>query len=236
ATGRGGARRRPLAAVGSLGVVAVVLAVVLVLALGGSGPGSTPAFGAPLVLRTPLVELPEGSRPGSSAEIFIGPDSTRITRGNRIPTPAGPAFLYGDERGRCLTAPVPGVPRPQFERGVTCVSGADFRRTGIAGWIGGEDRASYIAAVPQGVRNPTVSYSGGPPRELVPSDIGVITVQTTEPTVVTRYDVDGRPMRDELAQPDTGPAESVRPTGPVTTVRPGPSGPVTTVKPTPEVP
>lgn len=229
--GRPGSLRRPFAAVGSLALVALV--VVLVLTVGGSGPGTSRAFGAPLVLRTPLVTLPEGSRPGSLALMLIGPDSARITRGHRISTPAGPAFLYGDERGRCLTAPDPASSRPEVERGVTCTAGADFRRVGIAGWLEGRGRASYIAVVPQGVRNPTVSYSGGPPQELVPSDIGVVVVRTTEPAVVTRYDVDGRARRDELAQPETGPLETVRPTGTVTTVRPGPDGPVTTVKPAP---
>ncbi|CAB4901109.1 unannotated protein [freshwater metagenome] len=226
--------RRPFAAAGSLALVALVL--VLVLALGGSGPGTSRAFGAPLVLRTPLVPLPEGSRPGISAEIFIGPDSGRITKGHRISTAAGPAFLYGDERGRCLTAPVPGVPRPEVNRGVTCVRGASFRRSGIAGWIGDEDRATYIAAVPQGVRNPTVSYSGGPPRELVPSDIGVIVVRTTEPAVVTRYDVDGRATRDALAQSGTGPDEAARPTRRGTPVRPGAGTPPTPAAPAPVVP
>lgn len=216
--------RRPLAFVGSLGLVAAIVAIVLLV--GGGGPTAPKAVGAPLVLRTPVVVLPEVARPGFSAEMFIGPDAVRITRGHRIATAAGPAFLYGDARGRCLTFPDPSAPDPARSRGVTCVTGADFRRAGIAGWMGDENGAAYLAAIPQGVRSPTVSFSGGPEQELRPSDIGVVAVTTTEPAVVTRFDARGRRYRDTLVQP-IGPQGAEAPRGTATTIPPGPDGAVT---------
>lgn len=178
---------RPLAAAGSLALVAA-LAVVLLVA-GGSSPTVPEARGGPLVLRTPLVDLPRFARPGSSAAFVLGPGSERITRGNEIPTPAGTAYLYGNEAGLCLSAPDPSLDPPEENRGVTCSPAARTQRFGI--WLKIGD-GYVVAAVPAGVRDPVLRLRGSAPRELRPSDDGIVTVTTEGTGTLTFFDRDGR--------------------------------------------
>lgn len=229
----GGFLRRPLAVAGSLAVVVAI--VVAVLLFSSSGTNTPRAFGAPLVLRTPLIVLPEIAKPGGSAELILGPGASKITQGHAVPTPYGTAYVYGDDRGQCINAAGPGAPDPRDARGVTCVTGEQFRSSGIVLWVGTDDAALFIAALPQGVRNPTVSYSGGPEQELRPSDIGVVTVSASEPAVVTTYDVEGHARRTKIAQPiGASPGKAVQPTGTITSTKTTPTGRViTTYRPAP---
>ncbi|MEV4422704.1 hypothetical protein AB0L40_22420 [Patulibacter sp. NPDC049589] len=190
---------RGFAAAGSLAFVAVVVAIVLIAS--GSGTKTAPAFGEPLVLRTPLVPLPKVARPGSSAAQILGPESATITRGHEIPTSAGPAYLYGNAAGQCLTVPDPASPEPAVERGVTCLPAAELGRFGITLVLGTDDESFYVAAIPQGVRAPVLRTESGETRTLEPSGAGVVTVKATEPSVVTRFDRDGATREDALAQP-----------------------------------
>jgi hypothetical protein len=172
-----------------------------VLVLSGSGPSTPPAHGEPLVLQAPLAVLPAQARPGISARMVLGPESARITRGHEIPTAAGPAYLYGDATGRCLSAPDPAADDPATERGVTCVPAATFARFGISLTIQGRDGGgTYVAAIPQGVANPTVR-TGGATRELRPTNFGVVAVSTATRAVVTLFDRSGARRDDVVGAP-----------------------------------
>lgn len=208
--------RRPLAAAGSLALVAVV--VVAVLLVGGSGTNAPEAQGGPLVLRTPQVALPSYALPGRGAAFVLGPGSERITRGNEIPTAAGPAYLYGDAAGRCLTAPDPASPRPEVERGVTCVPTAALERFGIALRIGD---GYLVAAIPPGVRAPTLRVDGATPRELRPSSTGVVAVTIDRPGDVEFYDRDGAIRTEPLRPIAAGGRTPSTPIDPADVPRPG---------------
>lgn len=199
--------RRPLAAAGSLAVVA--LAVVAALLVSGSGGNTPQAFGGPLVLRTPLVTLPKFARPGGSAAFVLGPGSERITKGHRFATRGGDAYLYGNAAGWCLTIPDPLSSRPEVERGVSCVSMRDFERFGIAGALSNEREGTYVAAIPQGVRPPELTVGNGRPRALVPSDIGVVVVDAEGRSTVTRFDREGRRFVDPVVLPPSPPGGGV---------------------------
>jgi hypothetical protein len=193
--------RRPFAAAGSVALVALVVALVLVW--GGSG-SNTPRAVA-LVLRAPLVALPEAALPGMTAERFLGPGAAGITRGHEVPTAAGPAYFYDTAQGACLTAPDPATDDPALERGVMCASRATFERFGVSLTLAGADRGTYYAAIPQGVRNPTVRTADGAVRELRPTDFGVVTVTGGVGTIVTLYDRDGDRREDQVVPgPITG--------------------------------
>lgn len=197
--------RRPLAAAGSFAVVAVV--VVAALLFSGSGTNTPQAFGEPLLLRTPLVTLPDFARPGGSAAFVLGPGSERITKGHRFATKGGDAYLYGNAAGWCLTIPDPTSSRPEVERGVSCVRMRDFERFGIAAGLANEREGTYVAAIPQGVRPPELTLGGGRPRPLVPSDIGVVVLDAEGPSTVTRFDREGRRFVDPVVLPPTPPGQ-----------------------------
>jgi hypothetical protein len=194
---------RPVAALGSATLVAVLVVVLLVA--GGSGPGTGRAYGAPLALRTPLVVLPEYARSQSSARNILGPDGPKITRGHAVPLQDGStAYVYGNADGYCLWAPDPTFSDPREGGGVTCVRTAQFLRFGIVLGMGTDSQGTIIAALPQGVRNPVVSRQGQADRSLTPSSDGVVVLSTIVPTTITFFDRAGRQQIMTLATPYTG--------------------------------
>ncbi|WP_157260679.1 hypothetical protein [Patulibacter minatonensis] len=191
---------RPIAALGSVALVAVL--VVALLVAGGSGPGTGRAYGAPLALRTPLVVLPDYARSQTLARDVLGPDGPKITRGHAVPLPDGStAYLYGNAAGQCLWAPDPLIPDPREGGGVTCTRTSAFLRFGIFLGMGTDTQGTIIAALPQGVRDPVVSRRGEVDRPLTPSTDGVVVLSTISPATVTFFDRDGEQQVVQVATP-----------------------------------
>lgn len=184
-----GRRMRPLAVASTVAVVVVIAGVATVVS---AGPGAQTAYGKPLILSAPTVDA---SRFGGGLEAMtaLGPGA-RFDKAREIPTSAGPAYLVSGDKGWCLTVPDPASKNPSEERGVTCATPAAFDRIGLSIDIGG----TYLAAIPQGVKNPTLESDGSPARELVPSDLGVVSATVTSKSEITLYGTDGGKRTDEI--------------------------------------
>jgi hypothetical protein len=180
-------RHRRLAASFAL---CLVLALCVVVA-GGLDDRRTPtAYGKPLVLLTPTVDASRDLKGGLATLLAFGPGA-QLDQAHPIQAFGGTAYVLSGPKGWCLSAPDPGAADPAREGGVTCTPNASFLRYGIALRVG----SNFIAALPQGVRKPTVRLPDGTTRELTPSDDqGVVTAENL-PTgaVVTTFSVAGAP-------------------------------------------
>lgn len=112
-----------------------------------------------------------------------------LTRAWATPAFGGTAYLMRDSEQWCLTAPDPATNQPDNERAWTCSPKALFERFGIALTVGD----NYIAALPRGVRHPTLRLPGKKPRALVPSANGVVVLSGLPAgATITTYDDSGR--------------------------------------------
>lgn len=176
----------PLAA--SVAVAAVIYAFIA-----SDDTHVTRAYGKPLILRTATVDasvVTHQLQRGLSARLALGTDA-RLTAARPISAFGGTAYLVTGDTGWCLTAPDPAMSDSQTSdptrRGaVTCARNADVYRYGIALAVGD----NVIAAIPQGVKNPTLTAPDGTSRQLSPSDQGVV-VAEREPagSRLTLYDI-----------------------------------------------
>ena len=175
------------AAAGVLGVTAIMMAP-------SGNHGATPAYGKPLILNAAAVDVTRQLGGGIMVTQALGAGA-RLDQARPVPAFGGTAYLIQGEKGWCLSAPDPAASRPEIERGVTCMSSAEFLRFGISVRLG----RYFVAAIPQGVRNPTIELADGTVRELHPSDLGVVTLDQANPgTVITLYGPDGSTRRDRV--------------------------------------
>lgn len=157
-----------------------------VIAIATSSEHDTPArYGRPLILRTATVDatrlLAEFNQ-GQSVRLTFGPGA-RMTAARPVPAFGGTAYVVSGDPGWCLIAPDraahdSGNGDPARHSGaVTCARIDSVYRYGIALGVGHD----LIAAVPQGVKNPTITTPDGATRELSPSDQGVVSATNLPP-------------------------------------------------------
>lgn len=186
-------RRRRATLAAGLAIAAGTVAVV-VSSLGSS---TEPAYAGPLIVKAPQVDAPQVARQmerGLMAQTTLGGD-VHFDQVREIATDAGPAYLVGGTKGWCLTVPDAASPNPSQERGVTCATPAQFNRIGLSLSVGGR----YVAALPQGVRNPTLKRTSMSTTELTPSKYGVVSLAVRPGDVVTMYSTSGTPRADRVS-------------------------------------
>ena len=136
------------------------------------------AFGKPLILRTATVQaqsIIDEVQSGHGVRVVLGADA-RLTDARPVPAFGGIAYVITGDKGWCLVAPDEALDRtadPARSGGLTCRRLADVYRYGIALIVG----HNAIAAVPQGVPDPTMTTRDGAVRHLKPSPQGVVTVE-----------------------------------------------------------
>jgi hypothetical protein len=159
----------------------------------GTGPHLTrspaAAYGRPLILATPSIAPPKGLHEGGLAMTMILGAGARFTQAWPIRVRGGIAYVaQAGDAGYCLSTPDPAADDPDVERGVTCMKTADFLRFGIALVVG----PNVLAAIPQGVRSPTLTLRDGTVRTLVPDAHGVVATGDAEAgSELTFYAPDG---------------------------------------------
>ena len=176
-------------------LAAVALAGLFVL-ISASGDHRTPkAYGKPLILQTPPVDASKVLRElkqGMSATLTLGND-TSLTTARPVPAFGGTAFVVTGDRGWCLTAPDPAIGDPSTadparEGAVSCAPTSVVYKYGISLGVGD----NVIAAIPQGVKHPTLAAPDGTVEALEPSDQGVVVAaDVVHRSVLTLYAADG---------------------------------------------
>lgn len=162
---------RPMIA---LAFSAVVVSAVLVIS--GSAGREVPAYGKPAILNTPASDIPEPLRQGLALQLAPGPNAT-LTEARAVPAFGGTAYLLSGNDTWCLSAPDAESMTPDAEPGVTCTHTSEFFRIGISLVVGDH----YIAAIPQGVENPTLTHADDTKVELRPNQQGVVVVEKLAP-------------------------------------------------------
>jgi hypothetical protein len=159
--------------------------VAIVAALAVSERQDARVYGKPLILQTAAVEVPsiiDELQRGVSVRAVLGPDA-RLTDARPVKAFGDTAYVVTGDAGWCLVVPDPAI-APNGDarsgRGVTCSYGISL----IVGH-------NALAAVPQGVPNPTVTSKDGTVRALEPTDQGVVVVEDiASGSVFTLYDKD----------------------------------------------
>jgi hypothetical protein len=187
------ARRRPAIAVAI--VFAVVLPAVLVVgSLGGQAPR---AYGKPAILQTAPVAVPAALKGHLAFNLAAGPRSTPL-EARPIPAFGGTAYLLSGKDAWCLSAPDPAAGEPDIERGVTCTRTSEFLKLGISLLVGNH----YIAAIPQGVDDPTLRHADGSTETLHPDEQGVVVVDPLSAgDTVSLHGTDGHTRIDRAHEP-----------------------------------
>jgi hypothetical protein len=171
------------------GAACLAIALVAVLVSGLSDHATPRAYGKPLLLQTPTVDATTQFENSTYAAESLGPGA-RFDHAYPITVFGGTAYVVSGDRGWCMSVPNPGLPDEHYPSAVTCTTNAQFLSDGIAVLVG----SSYLAALPQGVKDPVVQRPGSTPEELEPSGQGVV-VATGLPsgTSITSYSTSGAP-------------------------------------------
>ena len=179
--------------------IAIAFAAMLVipaLVISGSVGHDTTAYGKPVILHTPAAEIPKPLKQGLALQLAAGPDAT-LTDARAIPAFGGTAYLLSGDGAWCLSAPDPEATTPDVENSVSCTHTAEFFRIGISLVVGNH----YIAAIPQGVENPTLTHADGTTESLRPNHQGVVMVDTlTTGDTVSLHGTDGQTRIDRPAR------------------------------------
>lgn len=179
--------RRPVLAVPVASAAAIALAVIV----GPFGGSTVPAYGKPAILQTPATAIPAPLRGGLAHEIAIG-SGAALDEARAIPAFGDVAYLLSGGDAWCLSAPDPAANRQDVERGASCTHTDEFLRIGVALIVGDH----YLAAVPRGVPDPTLTGADGRRETLSPNEQGVVAATLAAGDEVTRYDVDGARRTD----------------------------------------
>jgi hypothetical protein len=188
-----------LAVVSGLALVALVVAVATSSSPRDGGRGRAdrthPTATTPLILRTATTDagrVLDEVQHGMSVRLVLGPDA-RLTAARPVAAFGGTAYVLTGDQGWCLTAPDDAIDPtgdPARTGGLTCQKLATVYRVGIPLVVG----SNAIAAIPQGVRAPTLTTPDGTVRRLTPSAQGVVIVEHGQPhSVLTLYARDGTP-------------------------------------------
>jgi hypothetical protein len=183
--------RRPLVAI--VAVSALVIPVIAILA--SVGGQTEPAYGRPLILKTAAIEIPAPLKDGLALQLAAGPNSA-LTQARPVTAFGGTAYLLSGENAWCLSAPDPDARRPDAERSVSCTHTKEFLRIGISLVLGNH----YIAAIPAGVKNPTLTRADGSNQDLRPDRQGVVVVDALAAgDKVTLHGTDGQTRTDSAS-------------------------------------
>lgn len=154
----------------------VVGALLLVFLLSPTSPQGV-RDEAPLILQTAAVRVPsviDDLQRGATVPAVLGPNA-RLTDARPVHALGSTAYVVTGDEGWCLVVPDPALTSASDHRtatGVTCSRLAHVERYGISMIVG----HNALAAIPQGVPNPTVTFRDGALRELKPTDQGVVAV------------------------------------------------------------
>jgi hypothetical protein len=179
------------------GTALCAAAVVAFLVLSASDDRRTPAaYGRPLILSTPPVDASQHLARGVTMLLAFGPNA-KIESARPFPASGGTGYLVKSDKGWCLSAPDPAAANPDRERGVTCAPTSVFYRYGISLSIG----PHFVAAIPQGVAEPTVTLPDGTVQHLKPSDQGVVATDAPVGAVIRLHAADGSVRAMRLRKP-----------------------------------
>lgn len=177
-------------AVGALGVPAIVAAAAGAFFLAPDrvvvAAAKAPVFEAPRIDPAPF-------RGTFTLSEILGPDVVP-TEAYEVPIAAGSAYLYGGDRGWCLTAGKPALQTSGGSHITSCVLPEDFERFGIAVADG-----RYVAALPADVPPPVLRTPDGQERTLVPSpDLAIVDIEAPKGSSVVRFAKDGSTHVDPI--------------------------------------
>jgi hypothetical protein len=184
------AGRRKLAA-----VVAVALAVAIVAVAASDRHGAPAAYGRPLItLSPPARHIPTATRRQLAGLLNVA-FGARLRHAWAIHALGGTAYLAQGDIGWCLQEPSHG---PSNEPGGgACTVNADFAQAGISVF----SEHQFIAAIPQGVRPPTITTPDGNNTTTRP-DQGVVAANHLHTgTTITTYNRDRSPHTQRLPTP-----------------------------------
>jgi hypothetical protein len=192
-------RRRALG--GAVLVLATLVALVLAFSV-----RTPPAVSGPDILNAPRVTDPEYLRRLLGDSMTMGPGAD-YARARSVEAVGGRAYLVPVPRGWCLRAPSPSADPAGRGAGVTCTSDAEFRRAGIFVVVGD----TLVAAVAEGVRDPTLTSPDGTVRTLKPNELGVVIVRRLAGATYTQFARSGPPSEFTMPVLSQGPAVRARP-------------------------
>lgn len=130
---------------------------------------------------------------GADADTAADVVDATLTQARAIPAFGGTAYLLSGDDAWCLSAADPQAKRPDAERAVSCTRTNEFLHIGISLVVGNH----YIAAIPQGVDNPTLMHADGTTESLEPNDQGIVTVDALAPgEKVTLHGTNGQNRTD----------------------------------------
>lgn len=177
-------RRRSLAALAAgLAALAILAAVLFTASVGPE----TAAYGKPAILREPATSVPVALKGGLDLKVAAGPD-TDLTRARAIQAFGTVSYLLSGDGAWCLSVPDPGAASPTVDRVVNCARTKDFYNVGVHTVAPG----CYLAVLPRGVRDPTVTHADGTTETLHPDALGVVRDAHVRPgDAFTLYAIDG---------------------------------------------
>jgi hypothetical protein len=165
-----------------------VLALVPMLLIADTIRDQTPAYGRPAILAAPPVPVPASIRNGFALKKKAGP-GTSLDRARPFRAFGDIAYLLDGDGVWCVSVPDPTAREPEVERGIACTRTRDFFRVGIQVVV----RRSYVAVIPQGVKDPMLIHANGTRQSLQPNAQGVVTVAPIAPgDSFVLYGIDGQ--------------------------------------------
>jgi hypothetical protein len=171
----------------AFGAAVLVLATLVALVLAFS-VRTPPAVSGPDILNAPRVTDPEYLRRLLGSSMTMGPGAD-YARARTVEAVGGQAYLVPVPRGWCLRVPAPSADPAGRGHGVGCTTDAEFRRVGISVVVG----ETLVAAVAEGVRNPTLTSPDGKVRTLQPNELGVVIVRRLGGATYTQFARSGPP-------------------------------------------
>ncbi len=173
---------RPRIVVPTTAIGAVLVAVLF----GAFGGGTSTAYGRPAILDTPTIGVPTTLQRGLALRLELGPDA-RLDDARPIAALDGDGYLLSGEDAWCLSVPDRAKQGGARQPAVFCTRTAEFMRIGLRAIV----RRRYVAVVPRGVPNPSVTNRAGQSRALQPDSQGVVVADLAAGDTVTRYGTDG---------------------------------------------
>lgn len=186
--------RRKLAA----GISAVTaLAICAMLAISSITGDSNVAYGSLQLFEGPTVDATKELNGGLTVSSVLGPKA-HLDRAYVIPFFGYRAYVVQGGQGWCLIAPDPQSPNPDRERGVTCTPTRNLQEFGISLRVGDH----YLAAIPKGVKNPTLRRKGSAEAVALPLDNrGVVKAKDLKNgDVITLFNRHGDSRRDRVTE------------------------------------
>ena len=192
------ARRSRRTQAGAAALVTVLAATGVLLSTTGfwtTGQTSLARAAEPLTALAPTVS---GEVRLRDVAATLG-DGAVLERGWSVPALKGSVFLAHNNARWCLSVPDPATSQPDVERGQSCKSTAAYRDRGLSLTIGNR----FVAVLPDGIPDPTVTKPMGAPTSLTRIDRGlVLSPPLQEGSVIERVTAAGKTVTDRFDPPD----------------------------------